>query len=186
MKLVGSNKCPTCGKEFLPIPPLRPNVKDREFYGGRVKFFKEVECDCRAKYDLCIEERETMDGKKQSVIDMIVLADGRPLEVVAEEKKQEAQAASDQRAQEAIEDAIFAAGDSPKLSQRNEIKKQQILATIVDRDAKIATLMAYTTHELQSMCRRRKLRVQARWNKKQIAETLLAYDPSVVVANPEG
>ena len=68
----------------------------------------------------------------------------------------------------------------------NEIKKQTILATIVDRDEKIKTLTAFTTKELQTMCKRRKLKFAKKDNKTQLAETLLAYDPSMVVANPEG
>ena len=35
--LAGGPKCPICGKEFKPEPPLIPNTEDREFYGGRVK-----------------------------------------------------------------------------------------------------------------------------------------------------
>ena len=71
--LVGSNKCPICGKEFFPTPPLRPNVQDREFYGGRVNFFKEVECDCTGKYDLCIEKKYVRGEDRLEVINMIVL-----------------------------------------------------------------------------------------------------------------
>lgn len=75
VKLVGGNKCPTCGKEFLPTPPLRPNIEDREFYGGRIKFFKKVVCDCTAEYDLCIEKKYNSQKCEEefNVINMILI-----------------------------------------------------------------------------------------------------------------
>jgi len=45
--------------------------------------------------------------------------------------------------------------------------------------------MQMTVKELQIMCKRRKLRYYKKDNKRTLAETLLAYDPSLVVANPE-
>lgn len=186
--LAGGAKCPICGKEFKPEPPLRPNMEDREFYGGRVKFFKEVDCDCTAKYDLCIEKR--FDSIKEddtlSVINMIVLKEGVPLE---ELKRQEMERLSDEaeaKAMEAVHEAIEAKGDVPTLQQRQEIKRQTILATVIDKDQKVDTLMMYTQHELQIMCKRRKIKTKVREPKKSLVEKLLANDPTMVVAGPEG
>lgn len=185
MKLVGSNKCPICGKEFYATPPLRPNVKDREFYGGRVKFFKEVECDCTAKYDLCIEKRVGRDGEKTEVIDLIVLKEGVPLAQLKREQEAKVAAEAEQKAIEAVHQAIEEQGNVPTLKQREEIKKQTVLATIIDKDEKIKTLTTFTTKELRTMCKRRKLKFNATDSKVALAEKLLYYDPSMVVAHEE-
>lgn len=186
--LAGSNKCPTCGKEFNAEPPLTPNTEDREFYGGRVKFFKEVECDCLAKYKLCIESKYNplTTSEEMNVINMIVEKEGKPLTEAAIEKisrKREAERlAAEEKAAEA--EALAAEGNY-NVRRKNEAKKQKVLATIVDKDSKIATLMVHTTHELQVMCKRRKLKFAQKDSKLELAETLLAYDPNMVVTNPE-
>ena len=187
VSLTGGNKCPVCGKELKPEPPLIPNTEDREFYCGRVKFFKEVDCDCMAKYKLCIEKKfnsVTVEDELK-VIDMIVLKQGVS---VAEARKQEEAriaAEAEQKAIEAVHQAIEEQGNVPTLKQREEIKKQTVLATIINPEEKINTLMQMTVKELQIMCKRRKLRYYKKDNKRTLAETLLAYDPSLVVANPE-
>jgi hypothetical protein len=185
MKLAGSNVCPICGKEFTPTPPLRPNVKDKEFYGGRIKFFKEVECECTAKYDLCIEEKYIAGDNKLRVIDLIVLKEGVPLAQLRKEAEERARAEAEVKAVEAVHEAIEQKGDVPTLKQREDIKRQTILATILDKDTKIETLTTFTTKELRTMCKRRKLRYNANESKKVLAEKLLAYDPTMVVAHEE-
>ena len=95
--------------------------------------------------------------------------------------KEEAEA----EAIKAVHEAVETGGEVPTLKQRNEIKTQTILANIVDSDAKIETLTHLTTKELRVMCKRRKLRYNATESKKKLAEKLVAYDPSVVVAEPE-
>lgn len=188
VKLVGSNKCPVCGKEFLAEPPLRPNVEDREFYGGRIKFFKKVECDCTAEYDLCIEKKfnPIKVAEEFNVVNMILLKEGKPLDEVAIEKLNQKREEERRIAEEKIAEAEAAlAENSASLKRRNELKKQKILATIIDKDKKIATLMVHTTNELQVMCKRRKLKFTKKDSKLELAETLLAYDPNLVVANPE-
>lgn len=183
--LTGGNKCPICGKEFTATAPLRPNVKDREFYGGRIKFFKEVECDCKAKYDLCIEERYSLGENKLNVINMIVLKEGVPLQELRRQEMEKAQAEAEAKAIEAVHQAVEEKGDVPTLKQRQEIKRQTILATIIDKDEKIATLKTFTTKELRTMCKRRKLKFNVTESKEKLAERLLEYDPSLVVAHEE-
>lgn len=180
--LTGGNKCPICGKVFEATPPLMPNVKDRDFYGGRVKFFKQVTCDCTGEYVLCVEKK--LESAK--VINMIVVKEGIPLaelkKIEGEKIKEEAEESAAQALSEIIEDT----GEVPTLKQRTEIKNQHILATVIDKDAKIETLMHLTIRELQTMCKRRKLKFNKKDNKTKLAEKLLIYDPSVVIANPEG
>lgn len=185
--LVGSNKCPICGKVFEAEPPLVPNVEDREFYGGRIKFFKEVECDCLAKYKLCIESKyNPLEVREElNVINMIVEKEGKNLDEAALEKITRKREEERQRDMEKIEELEAKQEVSPRLKNRIELKKQKILATIVDKDAKIATLMVHTTHELQMMCKKRKLKYTTKDSKLELAETLLAYDQNLVVANPE-
>lgn len=186
--LAGSNKCPTCGKEFDAKPPMKPNLEDKSFYGGRVGYFKDVECDCLAKYKLCIERRFNYKTSEEElkVINMIIEKEGKPLDEAAIEKlnrkREEERKVAEEKAAEV--EALMAEGNST-VKRRNEAKKQKILATIVDRDKKIATLMVHTQHELQVMCKRRKIKYAVKDSKLELAETLLAYDPNMVVANPE-
>lgn len=72
MRLTHGNECPLCGKKWKAEGDLVPNTKDREFYGGRVKFFKNVTCECKTKYTLCVGKKETPEGNiEYPVIDMI-------------------------------------------------------------------------------------------------------------------
>lgn len=178
--LTGGNKCPTCGKVFTAEAPLVPNTEDREFYGGRIKFFKEVHCDCGANYKLCIEKKfNSMQAEEElKVINMIIMNEGTP--IIKEIEK-----TVDEKMAEAVKQAKEERGALPTLGQRQELKKQTILASIIDLDVKIDTLCLHTLKELQIMCRQRKLKVGTKDNKKKLAEKLLAYDPNLVVANPE-
>lgn len=180
--LVGSNKCPICGTEFLATPPLRPNVADREFYGGRVNFFKEVDCKCEAKYDLCIERKFTNGEDRLNVINMVVLKEGRPLREIEEEKHRAFLERANQKAIEAIEEAKEKNEKLPTLKERQQIKRDMVLATIIDKDAKIDTLTHMTTDELRKMCKVRKIKYLTKDNKTTLAEKLLEKDPSLVVA----
>lgn len=186
VSLVGGNKCPICGKVFEATPPLIPNVEDREFYGGRIKFFKDVECDCTAKYKLCIEQKFGVDRQELNVINMIVLKVGIPIEEARRRQMAKVQEEAEAKAIEAVHQAVVEEGEVPTLKQRQEIKRQVVLATIVDKDEKIKTLTFHTIKELRAMCRHRKLKFAVTENKVKLAEKLLAYDPSLVVANPEG
>lgn len=184
--LTGGNKCPLCGKVFTAEPPLKPNIEDRSFYGGRVKYFKEVECDCTAIYNLCIERKFNHINSEEelNVINMIVIKEGKSLEEAKKEKEEAIQKEAEAKAMEAVAQAIEEKGDLPTLKQRNEIKTQTILATIVDAETKLNTLCVYTTKELQTMLKHRKIKFNKRDNKRHLAEILLAKDPSVVVASP--
>lgn len=185
--LTGGDKCPTCGKVFTAEPPLKPNTEDREFYGGRIKFFKDVACDCRARYRLCIERKynSMTSNEELKVLNMIVLQEGTPLEVLKKQEMDRLQAEAEAKAIELVSEAAENRERFPHLAEREEIKKQTVLATIIDKDEKIKTLCAFTSKELQVMCKRRKLKFNKRDTKIKLAETLLAYDPSLVVANPE-
>lgn len=184
--LTGGNKCPLCGKVFTAIPPLRPNIEDRSFYGGRVKFFKEVECDCLAKYDLCIERKynHLTCEEELNVINMIVLKEGKSKEEAEREKEEARILEAEQKTTEALAQAIEEKGGLPTLKQRKEIKTQTVLATIVDADTKLETLCVYTHKEIETMLKRRKIKFNKRDNKRHLAEILLVNDPSVVVASP--
>jgi hypothetical protein len=179
--LTGGNKCPTCGKVFTAEAPLTPNTEDREFYGGRIKFFKEVNCDCGAHYKLCIEKKfDTVAvEEKLNVINMIIMSEGTPI-------MKQIEKTVDEKMAEAVKQAKDEKGSLPTLGQRQELKKQTILASIIDLDVKIDTLCLHTLHELQVMCRQKKIKVGTKDTKKKLAEKLLAADPNLVVANPEG
>ena len=173
------NKCPVCGKEFQPTPPLIPNVKMKEFYGGRIKFFKEVRCDCTAEYRLCIEQR--FDPKEAQnvlkVLDMIVLKPGLTEEELQEKKTEEINAQVEDKIHQAFEEGRF-----PSLKEREKMKKETVLANIVDLDTKIETLCYHTLLELQVMCKQEKVKFAKRDSKKDIARKLLAKNPNLVTA----
>ena len=179
------NKCPVCGKVFEPTPPLLPNVTMREFYGGRVKFFKDVDCDCTGKYKLLIEQRFDYREEQNSlkIIDMIVLKEGLP----AEEKKLEEDVREElSMTKEELEETKPMMSLQERTAIKNEIKIRNVLATIVDADVKVETLCYHTLAELQTMCKRRKLPFTKKMNKVELARMLIAYDPSLVSPNPEG
>lgn len=186
--LIGKNICPICGKTFEATPPLEPNIVDREFYGGRIRFFKDVECDCSARYRLCIESKFNHKEVENElkVINMILLHEGKPLDELEKDRLEEKRLKDREESLARIEAAEKAREERDTLKARNELKKQRILATIVGKDEKLATLMAHTQHELQVMCKRRKIKFALKDNKQQLAETLLCYDEGMVVANPEG
>jgi len=76
MNLLHGRICPECGKEWEAEGDLVPNVKDREFYGGRIKFFKEVICDCDKRYVLLIGRKDTREGTIEYPVIDIAYNDG--------------------------------------------------------------------------------------------------------------
>ena len=186
--LTGGNKCPVCGKDFFATPPLRPNIEGREFYGGRIKFFKKVECDCLGEYDLCIEKRYNAQKCEEefNVINMIVIKEGTPLEELREQRAEQAFMEAGEKTKEDVAKITEEQGYLPPLAVRKKIQKENVLATIVDLDTKIDTLCLHTIKELQTMCKKRKVKFSVRWTKKEYAKALLSNDPALVVANPEG
>ena len=180
MILTGTkNVCPNCGKTFEPEPPLVPNTKEREFYGGRIKFFKDVDCDCTAKYRLCIESKFNSNEVRQElkVIDMIVLEPGKTVEELEQMKQQKIEDEANQKIHEQFE-----SGKIPTLAEREKIKKEVVLANIVDLDTKIETLCFHTTAELRLMCEINKVKYTNKDNKETLARKLLAKDPNLVSA----
>lgn len=165
IKLVGSNKCPLCGKVFEPIPPLRPNVEDREFYGGRIKFFKEVECDCASDYDLCIEQRynSQKEDMELRVVDMIVLNRG----ISPDEFKHIKNLTKDPEIEEI--------DTSPN-----------VLAAVLDEDTKKKAMELLTPNELRKMGKNIGIKFPVPCQKKDMIERLLKEDPTLVVADPKG
>ena len=188
MKLTGKgNVCPYCGKEFCATQPLTPNVTDREFYGGRVKFFKDVVCDCTAEYRLCIEPKYDAKEAKNvlKVIDMIVLKEGLTKEEREKKAEDEINKKIETETQAQIH-SIFQNGKMLSLKERQNIKKEVVLANIVDLDTKIETLCMHTQAELLLMCRMNKVKCSDRMSKKEIAKALLVKNPNLVEANPNG
>ena len=187
VRLIGSNKCPVCGKEFFATPPLRPNIEDREFYGGRIKFFKNVYCDCLAQYDLCIEKKfnSVKVAEEFNVIDMIELKRGTPLEELREREAQKIFMEAGEKTREDVAKLTEEKGTLPTLGQRKEIQRQNVLATIVDVDTKVETMCLHTVKELQTMCRKRRIKYSKNDTKQKLAQKLIAYDPSLVVAGQD-
>lgn len=176
MKLIGSNKCPICGKEWAAEGNLVPNTKDRDFYGGRVKFFKEVICECKTKYTLCVEVKEDRQGKRTfPVIDMIVSADAETIKSIEEAE-----------ARKVKYDIIQKNGETYMTKeQKQEAKIQNVLATVIDKDTKIEKLLELTTNELRGIAKKRHVKFKVTESKQALAEKLLAADPSLVVAQQD-
>lgn len=188
MKLTGTkNKCPVCGKEFTVEPPLTPNTTDKEFYGGRVKFFKDVSCRCTAQYRLCIESKFNHQKVEQElkIIDMIELKKGVPLNLLLKREGEEFKEAPEQEAKEMIHNEVLLTGNLPPLSVRKNLKQQTVLATIPNLEDKLDVLKELSQKELQTMCFKRNLQFNKHMNKDRLARILLAHDPFLVTSNHE-
>lgn len=163
IKLTHGNKC-ECGKEFDASGTLIPNVKDREFYGGRIDFFKEVKCECGKEYAICISKKwDNEGGLKLDIIDMVDITKENPIESLRRRPKP-----IEQRLEEKI----------------NTV--EHTLTTIVSREAQVETLKLRTMHELQKLCREHKVKFKVTESKLTLINKLLDEVPSLVVANPEG
>ncbi len=176
MKLTHGNICPICGKEWKAEGDLIPNTKDKEFYGGRVSFFKEVVCDCKTKYNLCIEtKQDRMGHKAYPVIDMIIEADAETMKSIEEAE-----------ARKVKYDIIQKNGETYMTKeQKQEAKIQNVLATVIDKDTKIEKLLELTTNELRAIAKKRHVKFKVTESKQALAEKLLASDPSLVVAQQD-
>lgn len=177
VKLVGGSICPNCGKVFEAEAPLVPNTKNREFYGGRIKFFKDVDCDCEAKYRLCIESKFNSKEVVQElkVIDMIILAKGK----TKEEREKELQEKIEKETKDKIHER-FESGSAPTQNEREKIKNEVVLANVVDLKTKIETLCFHTKMELQAMCKRERIKYSVDDNKEKLAKKLLLKNPNLV------
>lgn len=176
MNLTHGNKCPVCGKEWTAEGNLVPNTKDREFYGGRVKYFKEVVCDCHTKYTLFIGKKDTEEGYAYPVIDMMLTEASEDVLKSIEEAE----------AKKIKYDITTKNGDIyASKAQKREVERATILATIIDKDTKLAKLEELTTKELREQLKARKIKFLATESKRILAEKLLAKDPNVVVAQTQ-
>lgn len=173
MRLTHGNKCPVCGKEWEAEGNLVPNTKDREFYGGRIKFFKDVTCDCNTKYTLFIGKKDTNEGYKYPVIDMM-------LRDVTDDVIKSLEEAEEKKIKYDITTKDGNVYESK--AQKNEVERATILATIIDKDTKLAKLEELTLKELREQLKRRKIKFMVTESKRVLAEKLLAKDPNVVVA----
>ena len=164
MKLTHSSKC-ECGNEFTVDAPLIPNVKDREFYGGRINFFKEVKCDCGKEYVLCIEKSfSSQDGFGLNIVDMIDTTDeAAPLETLK--------------------------GRVKPVEKKEEEKidtSERTLTTVVSRELQVEKLKLLTMNELHTLCKQNKIKFKVTESKATLIDRLLDNNPSLVVAAPEG
>lgn len=173
MELTHGNECPLCFKRWEAKGNLIPNTKDRDFYGGRVKFFKDVVCDCNTKYTLCIGMKDRDDGGKEyPVIDMIIKASAEEMKSI-----QEAQA------KKLNYQIMQKNGDIYKSKAEKEAEaREKVLVTIVDRDTKIEKLKELTTNEIRAQLKKRNVKFKVTEPKEILVERLLAKDPNVVVA----
>ena len=154
-----------CGKQFDTTGDLIPNIKDREFYGGRVNFFKEVKCDCGKEYVLCIEKKfDVSEGFGLKIIDMIDVTKENPLETfkgyVRPEKK-------------------------VKKEEKPIDTSERVLTKVVSRELQVETLKLRTMKELQSLCKEKKVSWRVTDSKLKLIDKLLEADPTLVVANPQ-
>lgn len=153
VRLAHGNKCTECGHEFQVEAPLRPiTTEDREFYGGRISFFKEAKCICGKRYDLCIERKYNHKEEREDliVIDMIEL-DGEDEKVNGS--------------------AIL---DNAKLPTN--------VMTLSTLEKKMETLDLYTMKELRQMCKDRGIPFKVTEGKLALQRKLVEKEPNLVVA----
>ena len=173
MELTKSSVCPNCGHNFSKVEGNCEVNMDKEFYGGRVSFFQTKQCDCGAKYRLCIAH--TGDGLK--VIDMIVLGAGEavtkaePVKVVAEEKKEEVVEEKKEEVSEPKRDYNF---------QLNPVV-EETPSIIAEMDSAKSKLMMLTKKELHTLLRRRKISFNKNLaTKEELVNKLLLRNPTGV------
>lgn len=162
MTLTHGNRCPKCGKSWEVSGEMQPNTYDRDFYGGRVKFFQEVKCNCDTEYVLCIARvPDPRKGEKYVVIDMVDISKENPFKSLEKKiaKKKEEQ---------------------KKESELNE----HVLTTLVTKEMQIKRLEICTQNELQTLCKLHKVKMGRGDSKYKLIERLLEAVPNLVVANP--
>lgn len=171
IKLVHGKKCPQCGQEFDTTGHLIPNTKDKEFYGGRVHYFKEVRCNCGIEYLLLIEKKyDAIEGMKYTVIDMADITKKNPFktyEGVIPFKNET--------------DAKENTPEEPKPIDTTP----HVLTTVMSKEEQVQRLELCTLHELQTLCKLHKVKQGRGDSKYKIIERLLAAVPNLVVPNPK-
>ena len=161
MILTHSKKC-ECGKEFDTFGNLIPNVKDKEFYGGRISFFKEVTCDCGKEYILLIEKYfDHKEGMAMRIIDMIDMTDETSYPINTIQKKVKPK-------EKELEDRIDTV--------------EHTLTKVLTRETQVEALKTRTQKELQDLCREHKIKFKITESKLTLIDKLLDAIPDLVVA----
>lgn len=161
MILTHSSKC-ECGKEFDTDGTLIPNVRDKEFYGGRINFFKEVKCDCGKEYILLLEKYfDYKVGMGMRIVDMIDMANEKeyPLETLKKRLKPK---------EKVLEERIETV--------------EHTLTKVVEREVQVEALKTRTMKELQTLCREHKIKFKVTESRLALINKLLDAVPNLVVA----
>ena len=161
-KLLHSKQCPNCRRGFKPEGELIPNTYDKDFYGGRIHFFKEEKC-CGKNFILLIETKETEEGKQYTIVDTVDVTKQNPFET-------------------------FKKRIAPRRIQEREVipLEEHVLTTVLSRESQIKRLELCTMHELEVLCKLHKVKRGRGDSKLKIIERLLTAEPNLVVANPNG
>lgn len=170
MELTKSSVCPACGHNFSKVEGNCEVNTDKEFYGGRVAFFQTKQCDCGARYRLCIAH--TGDGLK--VIDMIVL---EATEVV------EKPVARPAEVKEVVAEPVKEAEDEQKRDYNFRLNPvvEETPAIIAEMDSAKTKLLMLTKKELHTLLRRRKISFNKNLaTKEELVDKLLLRNPTGV------
>ena len=171
MELTRGCICTSCGKNFEKVEGNCEVNTDKEFYGGRVAFFQTKQCECGARYKLCIAH--TGDGLK--VIDMIILEAtevvekpvARPVEV------KEAVVAEAVKVEEGEQKRDYNFRLNPVV--------EETPAIIAEMDSAKAKLLLLTKKELHTLLRRRKISFNKNLaTKEELVDKLLLRNPTGV------
>jgi len=165
--MILTKKC-SCGIEdperiFNTDGTLIPNVRDKEFYGGRVNFFKEVKCDCGREYILLIEKNFSYDGGMGfNIIDMVDITDEKeyPFETLKKRQKPK---------EKVLEERIDTV--------------EHTLTTVINKEVKVEKMKLLTMKELQTLCRENKLKFKVTESKLSLIDKLLEANPNLVIAS---
>ena len=170
MELTKSSVCPACGHNFSKVEGNCEVNTDKEFYGGRVAFFQTKQCDCGARYKLCIAH--TGDGLK--VIDMIVL---EATEVV------EKPVARPVEVKEVVAEPVKEVEDEQKRDYNFRLNPvvEETPAIIAEMDSAKTKLLMLTKKELHTLLRRRKISFNKNLaTKEELVDKLLLRNPTGV------
>ena len=170
MELTKSSVCPDCGYNFSKVEGNCEVNTDKEFYGGRVAFFQTKQCDCGARYKLCIAH--TGDGLK--VIDMIIL---EATEVV------EKPVARPVEVKEVVVEPVKETEDEQKRDYNFRLNPvvEETPAIIAEMDSAKSKLLMLTKKELHTLLRRRKISFNKNLaTKEELVNKLLLRNPTGV------
>lgn len=172
MELTKSSVCPNCGHNFSKVEGNCEVNMDKEFYGGRVSFFQTKQCDCGAKYRLCIAH--TGDGLK--VIDMIILDDSKAI------SSEKVAVRPDEKKEEVVEEKKGEISE-PKRDYNFQLNPvvEETPSIIAEMDSAKSKLMMLTKKELHTLLRRRKISFNKNLaTKEELVNKLLLRNPTGV------